>query len=166
MRFGPTLLLLALGLQFGCCGRAPLPGKAEPALAAMLATAEAAQAGASLARGRAASPEIRNLADQVERDTTRFMARVRGLAQANGVEIIRVERPAQGQLAELTADRSGDFDRKYLVYNYGALTQLERQLEAGQAGVWPELARFGPVLRQSQFLSGWCLGHCLVGRSR
>ncbi len=146
---------------------------AQPALAedpavwsAMHLTAQAAMDGASLAKSRAASPEIRNLGTLTARDLGDFDRRLRALAASAGIPLADAPKPAREQFEELLHTEDGSFDRKFLNFNYGANSVLRKQMheaagKTGSAALRDLIALFDEIVRQDEFLSGWCLGHCV-----
>ena len=133
-------------------------------------TAQAAIDAGSLAQSHAASPEIRNLGKLVVRDAGEFDRRLKKLAAAAGIVLAEQPKPGKTPLEELRGDQSTDFDRKFLNFNYAATDVLRKQMQdcaqrTGNARLRDLIATFDPIIKEDQFLSGWCLGHC-VSRPR
>jgi len=161
-RIGAVMLGLAFLLT---ASEAPAANEAA-AFSAIHLTAQAAIQAGELAQARASSAEIRNLGRLVVRDDTELDRRLLGLAAKAGVQLADSPKPGEMQLAELGGLRGAIFDRKFLNFNYGASEALLKQMHdaAGQLALSPLMglvAIFAPIIRQDQFLSGWCLGHCV-----
>jgi predicted outer membrane protein len=143
------------------------PADDEAALwSAIHLTAQAAIDAGSLARSRAVSPEIRNLGSLVVRDDDELDRRLRALSAKAGIALADGPKPGKIQFEELQKLQGVDFDRKFLNFTYGASEALLRQMHdgaqrSGYAPLRDLIALFDHVVRQDQFLSGWCLGHCV-----
>jgi predicted outer membrane protein len=138
---------------------------------AMHLTAQAAIDAGGLAQSRAASPEIRNLGKLVVGDYGEFDGRLRALAASAGINLADGPKPARGQFGELEQLQGVEFDRKFLNFSYGAADVLRKQMhDAARRDQNPSLhdliTLFERILWQDQFLSGWCLGHCVPRESR
>jgi predicted outer membrane protein len=132
-------------------------------------TAQAAIDAGSLAQSNAVSPEIRNLGKLVVRDAAELDRRLTTLAATAGIVLAEQPKPGKTQLEELR-DQSADFDRKFLNFNYAATDALRKKMhdcarQTGNARLRDLIVTFDPIIKEDQFLSGWCLGHC-VSRQR
>jgi predicted outer membrane protein len=147
----------------------PLPRADETTLwNAIHLTAQAAMEAGSLAQARAVSPEIRNLGKLVVRDEGELDRRLKVLAEAAGIVLAEEPKPGKNQLQELKELQGVDFDRNFLNFSYGASETLRKRLTEGLKSGDPSLrdliAMFDPIIKQDEFLSGWCLGHCLPAK--
>jgi len=133
-------------------------------------TAQAAIDAGSLAKSRAVSPEIRNLGLLVVRDAGEFDRRLQALAATAHIPLSDGPKPARVQFSELEQLRGVEFDRKFLNFSYGATETLRKQMhnaaqQIQNASLQDLVELFDRIVSQDQFLSGWCLGHC-VPRSK
>lgn len=129
-------------------------------------TARAVIEAGALAQTRAHSPEIRNLGRLVVRDISELDRRLAALAAKAGIQLASGPIPGKIQLTELGSLHGGIFDRKFLNFNYGASEALLHHMRdaegpPGRSALHELVAIFGPIVRQDQFLSDWCLAHCL-----
>jgi predicted outer membrane protein len=142
------------------------PGDEAALWSAMYLTAQAAIDAGGLAQSRATSPEIRNLATLVVRDYGEFDRRLRALAASSGIVLADGPKPARVQFEELRSLQGGGFDRKFLNFSYGAADVLHKQMldaerQSHNDALRDVIALFDRIVQQDQFLSGWCLGHCV-----
>jgi predicted outer membrane protein len=138
---------------------------------AMHLTAQAAIDAGGLAQSHAASPEIRNLGALVVRDFRDFDGRLRALAATARIPLPDGPKPARVQFGELEHLRGVEFDRKFLNFSYGAAELLRKQMHAAErqshnASLHDVVGLFDRIVWQDQFLSGWCLGHCVQRENR
>jgi hypothetical protein len=132
-------------------------------------TAQAAIEAGNLAQSRAGSPDIRNLGKLVVRDQGELDRRLQKLAAAAGIALVDAPKPARVQFEELRGLQGDDFNRKFLNFSYGACDVLRKQMadavqRTHSASLRDLIAVFDPIVWQDQFLSGWCLGHCLKSK--
>jgi predicted outer membrane protein len=135
-------------------------------LASIHALAQAEIEAARLAEVRGSTSEVRNLGKLALRDDSELDRRLLMLAARNGMRIASVPPVAPHQLTELHTSSGADFDRKFLVFSYGASKSLreamENEVRRDRLSPLSRLVNlFSPIIRQHEFLSGWCLGHCL-----
>jgi hypothetical protein len=159
---GSTIFALALLLTLST----PPVSNEAAAWSAIHLTARAAIEGGGLAQERAHSPEIRNLGQLAVRDNSELDRRLMILAAQAGILLADGPKPGKTQLVELYGPQGVAFDRKFLNFNFGASQTLRQKMReaAGLSGNSPlsDLAAlFDPIIQQDQFLSGWCLGHCV-----
>jgi predicted outer membrane protein len=134
-------------------------------------TAQAAIDAGRLAQSRAVSPEIRNLGSLVVHDDSEFDRRLRALAASGGIALVDGPKPGRMQFEELQRLQGGDFDRKYLNFSYGASATLRKQMQdavqqSHNSSLRDLIDLFDRIVWQGQFLSGWCLGHCVQRSGR
>jgi predicted outer membrane protein len=119
-----------------------------------------------LAHTQANSPEVRNLGQLLVRDNIELDRRLTILAAKARLHLADGPKFGEKQLAELRSLQGAVFDRKFLNFTYGVSDALRQKMRdaAGNRGNSPVsdlAALFDPIIKQDQFLSGWCLGHCL-----
>jgi predicted outer membrane protein len=168
IRHGSTLIF---GLALLLTTSRPLAFDKTALLSAVHLTAQAGIEAGALAQSRAVSPEIRNLGRLVVHDNTDLDGRLLALAASEGIHLADGPRLGTEQLAELRGAQGTAFDRLFLNFNYGACEALRKQMRdaAAQLGRSPFaeiVALFDPIVQQDQFLSGWCLGHCVPRTSQ
>jgi predicted outer membrane protein len=156
----PLLLTFVLGTARERSGDETSPWNA------MHLVSQAAIEAGSLAQQRATSPEIRNLGRLMVRDNSAFDRRLSALATARGIQLAEGPKPARIQFEELRGSHGVEFDRKFLNFGYAAAELLRKHMrdgaaQSGDASLRDLIAIFDPIIQQDEFLSGWCLGHCV-----